>query len=253
MSLPIIEKKANEFRSHLGLTPYDSIRLKSLLSKLNVLTVFKELPEAISGMAIKVDSEGKTRRFMLINANKSLGHQHFTICHELYHLFVQKEFQFMVCQVGNFNKKLKEEYNADAFATCLLMPSAGIESLIPDEELGKDKITLKTLLKIEQYYSCSRTALLFRLKDLGFLSAEAVEPFKLNVQRHAIQHGFTIDLYQPGNKDQVIGDYGTIARELFDKELISESHYYSLLLDLGMNVEEIENIGNEEIPANHID
>ena len=50
----ILEKKANEFRTKNGITQNDSIRLKSLLSKLNVITVFKPLTGKISGMAIKV-------------------------------------------------------------------------------------------------------------------------------------------------------------------------------------------------------
>lgn len=253
MNHQLIEKKANEFRSSIGLTPYDPVRLKSVLTKLNVLTVYKTIFSDISGMAIKVKKGHRLKRFILINAAKSRGHQHFTICHELSHLFIQADFKFMICSAGKFEKKHKEEYNADTFAAYFLMPSAGIESLIPDEEFGRDKITLKTLLKIEQYFSCSRTVLLFRLQDLQLLSAQAVEHFKQHVQRNAVQHGYAIDLYQPGNENQVIGDYGTLARELYDRELISESHYYSLLLDLGMNVEELEKLGNEETSPSHID
>ena len=44
----------------------------------------------------------------------------------------------------------------------------------------------------------------------------------------------------------VLGDYRTVARELFDKELISETHYYSLLIDLGMNVDEIDALKSGE-------
>ena len=51
----ILEKKANDFRNRNGLGSNDSIRLKSLLNKLDVLTVFKPLSAAFSGMALKVD------------------------------------------------------------------------------------------------------------------------------------------------------------------------------------------------------
>jgi hypothetical protein len=37
-----------------------------------------------------------------------------------------------------------------------------------------------------------------------------------------------------------------MAKILFDEGKISESHYFSLLLDLGMNVEEIENLNHDE-------
>jgi hypothetical protein len=38
----------------------------------------------------------------------------------------------------------------------------------------------------------------------------------------------------------VIGDYGILAKQLFDKETVSESHYYSLLADLGIDVTKID-------------
>ena len=240
----ILEKKANDFRNSIGLSGNDSIRLKSLLYKLNVLTVFKPLSDGFSGMAIKVNNGEETKRFILVNSSTSLGHQHFTICHELYHLYVQDNFTFRVCTTGKFDKKDGEEYNADLFASLLLIPETGVKALIPDIELGKDKISLKTILKIEQYFSCSRSALLYRLKTLEIITAKSYELYNKNIKRGAVEHGYTTDLYQDGNHDQVVGDYGTIARELFDTEKISESHYFSLLLDLGMNIEEIEKLDN---------
>ncbi len=70
MNQLILEKKANDFRNRNGLGSNDSIRLKSLLYKLDVLTVFKPLSTSISGMALKIDKEGEVKRFVLINSNK---------------------------------------------------------------------------------------------------------------------------------------------------------------------------------------
>lgn len=246
MNQLILEKKANDFRNQNGLGSNDSIRLKSLLYKLNILTVFKPLSAGFSGMALKIDKDGDISRFVLINSNKTLGHQHFTICHELYHLFVQEHFYSMVCTAGEFAKKNKEEYNADVFAAHLLLPENGIKSLIPDDELSKDKIKLKTILKIEHYFSCSRSALLYRLKDLGIISSGKWDALSHHVKRSAVEFGYSTGIYESGNHHEVIGDYGTLARELFEKESISESHYHSLLLDLGMNADEIEKLENGE-------
>ncbi|ADR23135.1 transcriptional regulator [Marivirga tractuosa] len=242
----ILEKKANDFRNHHGFGSNDSIRLKSLLHKLDVLTVFKPLGDGISGMALKIDKDAQTKRFVLINSSKTLGHQHFTICHELYHLFIQENFSSMVCIAGEFKRKDKEEYNADLFAAHLLLPENGIKSLIPDNELSKDKIKLGTLLKIEHYFSCSRAALLYRLKELKIISFDKLEQLRPNVKKGAIGYGYSTKLYEDGNHHEVIGDYGSLARDLFDKEIISQSHYYSLLLDLGMNSSEIEALENSE-------
>ena len=79
----VIEKQVSEFRSDNGLSLSEPIALKSLLLKLNILTIFRPLSENFSGMCLK-DKSG--HRFMLVNSNQSQGRQHFTIAHELYHL-----------------------------------------------------------------------------------------------------------------------------------------------------------------------
>lgn len=131
-------------------------------------------------------------------------------------------------------------------ASFFLLPQAGLECLIPDNEFKKNKISLATILKIEQTFTCSRTALLYRLKTLGIIDGTGYELFNKNIMRSALTYGYSIDLYKAGNHNKVIGDYGTVARALFEKEKISESHYLSLLLDLGMNTEEVERLSNGE-------
>ena len=72
----IIERQVSEFRTDNGLSSSEPITLKSLLLKLNVLTIFRPLSENFSGMCLK-DNSG--HRFMLINSNQPRGRQHFTI------------------------------------------------------------------------------------------------------------------------------------------------------------------------------
>jgi Zn-dependent peptidase ImmA (M78 family) len=238
----ILEKKATEFRRVIGLGSEDCVRLKSALSKLNVITVFKPLSKNLSGMAMKiVTEEGEEHRLMMVNSTNSLGRQHFTICHELYHLYIQQDFTFQYCQTGQFNKsKDSNEYYADVFAALFLMPELGIKELIPDNELGKNKITIQTILKIEQYFSCSRSALLYRLKELSIIDNVGYEKYNQNKIKSAVQNGFSVNLYRPGNDNLVLGGYGSLARKLFDDEKISETHYLNLLIELGMHPEEIE-------------
>jgi len=242
MNNHVLEKRANEFRLQNGIALNDAIPLKSLLYKLDVLTVFKPLNGNLSGMAIKVTEMESINRFILVNSSKTLGNQHFTICHELYHLYIQQNFSSQVCVTGTFLKADKEEYNADVFASYLLLPENGVKSLIPDDEFGKNNIKLSTILKIEHFFCCSRAALLYRLKDLKIIDANYYDRFSKNVMRSALELGYNIDLYKAGNDNLAIGDYGTIARELFEKGDISENNYFSLLLDLGMNVDQLENL-----------
>lgn len=231
----ILEKEANWFRTRHGFNSIEPIPLQSLLLALNVLTVYKPLSNRFSGMAIKAGEQ----RFILVNSNHPIGKQNFTICHELYHLYIQKDFLSMQCSTGLFEKKSnKIEFYADLFAANLLMPSQGIMMHIPDHEHTKNKISINTLLKIEQTYACSRSALLFRLINMNFLSPEIAETHKRNVIQKASQLGYPLDLYKPSNAGKIIGQYGSMARQLFEEQKISEGHYYELMSEAGLRIEE---------------
>ena len=235
-----LKKKAIEFRNEWGFGSTEPIHLKSLLLKLNIISVFEELSNDFSGMSVITGED----RFMLINAKHSLGRQHFTICHELYHLFVDKNFKPHHCHTGSFNKQDINEYRADVFASYILIPENGVLNLIPDSEMKKDSITIQTILKIENYFSCSRMAFLFRLKELKLLSQGKFDEYSINVKSTAKKYGYSTSLYEPGNNNLVIGDYGTLAKQLFDKEKISEGHYISLMRDIGIDV--LDSVNNTD-------
>lgn len=239
----LIKKWVSGFREEHGIGRTEPIRMKSLLLKLGVLTLYKPMPAAVSGMAVKVDAH----RFVLVNCEHSLGRQHFTLCHELYHLYIQPDFTARTCQAGLFDKKKDpEEYRADLFATYLLLPEEGILELIPTAELKKDKPSLATLLKVEHYYACSRSALLYRLREMDLADNEYIGLHKMQVKSGARAHGYDTALYEKGNHNLVIGDYGAKARFLFDQEQISESHYLSLMRDIGIEDLDQENGYGEE-------
>ncbi len=241
-----MKQAAAALRNEWGLQAFEVIRLKSLLLQQNVLTVFKDLEGAVSGMAIKIVNADSVSRFMLINSSCTLGRQHFTICHELYHLFVQENFKSQMCTTGVFSQKDPEEFNADWFASYFLLPEEGVLRMVPEVELsGKDKISLSTLLRIEQYFSCSRSALLVRLEDLNLISKSYALQFKTSIIANARRHGYSDAIYRAGNKDEIIGNYGELAYKLFDAEKISEANYASLMTDIGIDIFD-EKLYNDE-------
>jgi len=238
-----LKKQAALFRDKSGLSATEPIQFKSLLLKLNVLTLFRPLSDNLSGMALKVDD---MHRFIMINSAHPKGKQNFTISHEFYHLYVQENFSSMTCKTGLFQKKnSSDEYYADVFAANLLLPEDGVLELIPDEQLSKDKIKIETILKIEHFYQCSRIALLYRLKDLNLLSSNGLETFAKSVKKSAAEHGYDTKLYEGQKETEIIGDYGIIAKNLFDKEKISESHYLNLMGDIGIDLLQ-EGLGDGE-------
>lgn len=235
-----MELKAIDFRQQNGFSSTEPVHLKSLLLKKNVLSVFRPLSNDFSGMALKIGSN----LFMMVNTEQSQGKQHFTIAHELYHLCIQDNFTSQQCKTGSFDTKDVEEYKADLFAAFFLLPFEGIKKMIPTEELGRNaEISIQTTLKIEQFYSVSRSALLYRLKSLGLINSATYEKYSKDVIKSAVYYGYPVALYKKASAQSVIGDYGVLAQQLFSSGEISESHYYELMDAIGVNPleEETEN------------
>ncbi|GHT50085.1 transcriptional regulator [Bacteroidia bacterium] len=236
-----ISQLALDFRNQCFLNAYDAIDCEKLLLKLNVLTVFRPLSGAFSGMC----ERKRNRYFMLINSEQVLARQHFTIAHELYHLFVQQEFKVYLCNPGVQTKDV-EETKADVFAANFLLPELGIKQMIPIAEL-KTGITLPTLFKLESYFSVSHAALLNRLKDLKLLTNREKEAYStISVIQLAKTYGFDTKLYEKGNNENlVIGDYAVLAREKFEQDKISEGHYIELLNAIGIHLPAYNNEENQ--------
>ena len=106
---------------------------------------------------------------MLVNSNQSQGRQYFTIAHELYHLYIEENPTPHKCNPGNGSKDPVEQC-ADMFASSLLMPETGICQLISETELTTKNISIATVLKLEHYFSVSRSALLYRLLNIKLIT-----------------------------------------------------------------------------------
>ncbi len=228
--LNLVENQVSRFRQMVGLSDAESVNLKSLLLKLNVLTVYRPLSDKFSGMSLKSGE----RRFMLVNSNQPKCRQHFTIAHELYHLFVDQHPMPHNC--SDEGKKTDAEQCADAFALMFLMPSDGVRQMIPDNELVSGNVSLASVLRIEHYFSVSHTAALNRLFDLKLINRNERDRYlQYPVKNTAKEYGYDTALYEPGNENLVIGNFGEKARILFDEGKISEGHYMELLHKIGIN------------------
>jgi Zn-dependent peptidase ImmA (M78 family) len=150
---------------------------------------------------------------------------------------VQENFTSQKCKTGEFDKTDIEEYKADLFSMCLLLPSTGVRQLIPMEEMGHGKhLSLQTILLIEHFFSVSRKAVIHRLISLGFLDNKtAIDLFSKDIKKGAAQNGYPLHLYEPGNENEIIGDYGVLANSLLQTQQISESHYIELMGAIGFN------------------
>ena len=228
--LNLVESQVSRFRQETGLSDTEAVNLKSLLLKLNVLTVYRPLSEKFSGMSLKSGEQ----RFMLVNSNQPKCRQHFTIAHELYHLFIDPNPMPHNCSAEG--RKNDAEQCADAFAQMFLMPADGVRQMIPDNELISGHVSLASVLRIEHYFSVSHAAVLNRLFDLKLIDRRERDCYlQYPVKKTAKEYGYDTALYEPGNENLVIGNFGEKARKLFEEEKISEGHYMELLHKIGIN------------------
>lgn len=238
-----LELLAQDFRQKNSLSSTEPLRIKSLLQKTNVLTLYKPLSSGFSGMSIKIVTPEEFFRFMLINSDHPIGKQHFTVCHEFYHLYYQADFKAALSCTGLFDKKGNpEEYKADIFASYLLLPEMGIWEMIPENERGRNKIKIGTILAIEHFYGCSHSALLFRLVNMDIIDKTQKDLLSGGIMALARKFGYNTSLYESDNEGEVIGDYGMLANKAWEEGIVSESAYYGLLKDLGIDISKLDEV-----------
>ena len=234
-------------RQEQGTKFTEPVSVHQLLRNKNIIASFQPLAKGFEGMAIKIKGEGKTEKlFMLINTNSNYSRQRFTACHELYHLLYQNDFTVSVDTETEGQSKDTGEQYADYFARCLLLPKEGIVALLPENEHKKDSVTLATVLKLEQNFRCSRSCMLYRLKEMDFISETLYDAYQRDIVRSAVEYGYPTYLYKPTYSKELVGDYNVKARSLYDKGMVSEAKYFSWLRDMGIDLEKEVLDGKDE-------
>jgi Zn-dependent peptidase ImmA (M78 family) len=229
-----ISYQANELRKRLGEDVSSPIDIFALLPTQNKITlVFYPFSEHISGMSVRTSGGDQ---LAAINSKSTQGRQRFTAAHELYHMFIQKEFRSVVCGMVIGDSKDEEEKNADMFASYFLAPNDALRSFIENTlKKGKDRpFEVEDVVRLEQFFGMSRQASLYRLVGDGFITLEFANTLKVNIRFSARKFGFTEELYTslPTNRQYyTTGGYIELSEKLLDRGLISTGKYEGLLLD----------------------
>lgn len=144
------------------------IPIVKIMKELNFLVGMQELEDNLSGYI--VISEDIVKKFgkdklICVNSKDSLGHQRFTIAHELAHFL----FDFNPAQSNEFYNTYRtddveneKEQRANKFAANLLMPEEEFTKIYND--LCNDDEKFEKLIK---YFEVSRRAIDRRIIELG--------------------------------------------------------------------------------------
>lgn len=231
MNLETADFLAAKMRSeYLRISSNEPVNMKTSLRQLNIMTVYRPLSDNLFGMSLA--SSDKQHRFMLVNSNSTRGRQHFTIAHELYHLYFDDNPKPHFCSRDTDTDPA--ERSANMFASALLMPKEGLLQHLSANEISNKEVEVDTLLRLEHLYGVSHQTLLVRLKELRIIMPSYFDKMQnIIITRESLMRGYDLDLYTKGNEGLIIGDFGSKARKLFEEEKISEGHYLELLNMIG--------------------
>ena len=226
-----LSNKASCLRKELGEDEASPIDIFALAQTIKSLTlVFYPLGKSISGACFR----NYASSIIAINSDMSLGRQRFSLAHELYHLFFDKERTSTICssKIGGENEN---ERKADHFASYLLMPSAALyESIQKHKEFSGKPLSMRDIVRLEQYFGVSHQAMLLRLLEEKEISSDDMLSMQSGVISAAARLGFDVSLYKPSPEDKkirVLGHYICQAENLLQADIISMGKYEELLLD----------------------
>lgn len=161
------------------------------------------------------------------NIKHSKGRQNFTLAHELYHLLYEDTKNSFVC---NVNSKDESEKNADKFAECLLIPKIALYEFIKRNNI--DHWTLNDIIKCEQYFQISHTAMLCKLRREQEISYDDYCRYKTGVKSAAWNLGYDLSLYEPANENYALGKIIPLSGMAYENNMITGGKYDEILLNI---------------------
>ena len=221
---------AVKLRNKFGINEFSPIDFNSILLSQEEITFLSfPMTDNLCGICVK-DINNKV---IAVNSSRSLGRQRFSLAHELYHLYIQEEFEFSVCTNDIRNP---EEKKANEFARYFLIPQNTLYWFFEKYlklDLNKIDINLSHIIKIEQYYQISHSAILYRLKDEGLINQIQFDDYKNDIIKTALSLGYDADLYRSTDKIVANGKYIKLVEKLLCDDKITNREYEEFLTDVG--------------------
>jgi Zn-dependent peptidase ImmA (M78 family) len=216
-------------RQEFGFNTLEPIDILKILTLSKISCIKKPIGE-MSGIYVNLDNV----RVVIINTNRSVGHQNFTAAHELYHSKYDKGLASRVCQVNRFDERDESELLADLFAANFLMPEDGIYHYLYQRVDSPDKLNINDIIFLEQIFGVSHKAMLIRLCHLGIIDDCRKEELLPDIRINAKIYGYDDYLYRPSNDTKILSEYAEKARLAFERDLITNSRYEELLAEAGI-------------------
>lgn len=235
----IYANKAMKLRSSFGFGTLEPIDITKVAKLSSVTCVYRPLDSGISGIFIRAGSA----QVVLINSAKTLGHQNYTLAHELYHVLYDREVAGQPCWAAA-RKTTSLERGADEFAAHLLMPIQGLVYYLANRGSGRS-VSVVDVVYLEQLFGVSHKAMLNQLRSVKLIGHKDAENWEKGIRQTARRWGYDDALYCPTDRKTIETDYAEKARWALDRELISFAKYEELLADAGLFNEIVDEFGGD--------
>ena len=158
------EAKAGKLREHwnLGVDPIPSVT--GLLESHGIKVIEADLPARFDGLACGVKRSGNRADtdVVVTSGRTNVERKRLTLSHELAHRVIR----------DTGNPAVKMEKAMQRFAGAFLVSAEHLRAEVGARRHG---ITYRELMRLKRFYGVSATAMLIRLRDVGVLSAAAIE------------------------------------------------------------------------------
>lgn len=241
------ENLAESMRKKLELDNAPIKNIFTLLENQGIMVIRMPIKGGSLSGAVVCNKEDKSA-YILINSNRSVGHQSFTAAHEYCHYLEDMEETSVI--IDNSNNKSPIEKRADSFAANFLMPKEGIINFI-DNVLKKQvkKIDDEDIVRIREEFGVSWSAVIYRLNNLGYTFDKSVNDKvkqTASLNSLALQFGFSAETPDNENPIKFPSSYYKLAYSAyFDKKISLERLSEILLQSYEDTVDQVNNIKNK--------
>jgi len=228
--------RANQIREKLGFFKEPVTNIFELIESLNILLTKKPLNNSsISAYFLHY----KNNYLFFINSAHTLGRQHFSAAHEIYHYYFDKELNGTICDTFKFkNQRNESETLADYFAVHFLMPEDGIYKFF--NIVGDQVININKIIKAQNYFKVSFKAMLVRLKVLELIDEDQYNEFSnIHLNSTFAKLGYSRELILPTNDIYIPQNYLEILNDNYEQNKITENAYKEYLADVGLSIKDI--------------
>ncbi len=185
-------RTAADERRRLGLGDRPVGDVVGLLEDQGVRTAMIDLPDDISGLTLM---QPGLSLLVVANRQHHLLRRRFSWIHEYAHVVLDRSLRGILSRLSE--REALPEVRANSFAACFLMPEEGVRSFLAEmgkgqpsrvrlevfdgdgvvpvegrSEAGSQKLQLHDVVRLADHFGVSRTAALYRLRNLQILNQD---------------------------------------------------------------------------------